>query len=310
MIKDEMFLDAGDIDEELKDIAYIAGNDIRNLLLIKEIFLELPENRTKYITDIVPDIVQYIKINQGTKIHDSEVNDTFRKFYLWLCDNNDKAEMYFPEVYKNKHWLYNDEEIAENMKKAEVLDELMERYNIGNQAMLEEILKNRELHDITTFQEKDSVTKEVTQELLIQSGIYDEKRLEKAMSHNVFGENFVHTSEQDPEKFKYVKEILERSKRRVLEHLRNLPGYDLDKMIELDITIFIIKKHGIETYLIIRPSDYKQVILYYGSERDILNYEKDWELWVEDGKTIPEKLTFGKILDLTGINKIPLRKVR
>ena len=41
----------------------------------------------------------------------------------------------------------------------------------------------------------------------------------------------------------------------------------------------------------------------------MLDYNKDWELWVEDGKKEPEKLTFGKILKLTGINKIPLKKV-
>ena len=309
MIKDELFLDAGDIDEELKDIACIAGNDIRQSLLIKEIYLELPQNRTKFITDIVPNIVQYIKTNQGSKIQDSMVKDTFRKFYLWLCNDNEKAEKYFPEVYKNKHWLYNDDEIAENMKKAEVLDELMERYNIGNQEILEDILKYRADH-IVTIQEKDSDTKEVTEDLLIQSGIYDEAGLEKAISQNVFGENFVHLSEQDAEKFKYVNEILERSKKKVLEYLLNVPGYDLDNMIELDKTIFLIKKHGTETFLIIRPSDYNQVILYYDSEVDILDYEKDWELWVEDGENVPERITFGKMLRMTGINKIPLRKVR
>ena len=74
-------------------------------------------------------------------------------------------------------------------------------------------------------------------------------------------------------------------------------------------TIFIIKKYGKEIVLITRPSDYEQVILYYEAEKDILDFEKDYELWVEDGKTTPQQITFGKMLKLTGINRIPLRKV-
>lgn len=309
MIKDELFLDAGDMDEELKDIACIAGNDIRQMLLTKEIFLELPENRIKNITDIAPDIVQYIKANQGTKIDDLMVINTFRKLYQWLRTEEDKAKKYFLEIYKNKHWLYNDEEIAENMKKAETLDELMKRYNINNHEMLEEILNNS-MNCSPISHDKNKDKTEVTEDLLIQSGIYNEAGLAKAISNNVFGENFIHMSEQDSEKFKYVNEILERSKQNVLNYLRHIPEYNLDNMIELDRTIFLIKKYDTDIFLIIRPSDYKQVILYYDSEMDILDYEKDWELWVEDGRNTPEKITFGKMLKLTGINKIPLRKVR
>ena len=80
--------------------------------------------------------------------------------------------------------------------------------------------------------------------------------------------------------------------------------------IDIDKTIFIIKKNGEELFLLTRPSDYDQVILYYDSEKDVLDYEKDWELWVENGVDQPQKITFGKMLKLTGINKIPLRKVR
>ena len=185
----------------------------------------------------------------------------------------------------------------------------MKRYNINNHEMLEEILNNS-MNYSPISQDKNNDKTEVTEDLLIQSGIYDEAGLVKAISNNVFGENFIHMSEQDSEKFKYVNEILERSKQNVLNYLRHIPEYNLDNMIELDRTIFLIKKYDTDIFLIIRPSDYKQVILYYDSEMDILDYEKDWELWVEDGKNTPEKITFGKMLKLTGINKIPLRKVR
>lgn len=69
------------------------------------------------------------------------------------------------------------------------------------------------------------------------------------------------------------------------------------------------KKDGREIYIIARPSDYNEVILYYDAEFETLDCDKDFELWVEDGKSDPEKLTFGKILRLTGVNRIPLRRI-
>ena len=80
-------------------------------------------------------------------------------------------------------------------------------------------------------------------------------------------------------------------------------------MITYNKTIFIIEKNKEQIYLITRPSDYSYVAIYYDSEKNVLDYNKDWELWVEDGKKEPEKITFGKMLKLTGINKIPLKKV-
>ena len=307
--KDELFLDSGEIDEVLKDISYFSGNDIREQLLNKNIYLELPKNRTKEIEDIAPDIIKYVKSQEGSKGKDALIKNSLKEFYFWLCENQEKTQIYFSEVWKNKHWLFDDYEIAENMKKAEVLDDILKKHNIQDINRLEEILnKNYDVISSMSSDEKE----EISEELLIQSGIYTEEALNTALSTNIFRGNFVHNSERDEIKFRYVTEILERSKKNVIDYLKLNPefGYDFSEMIELDKTIFLIKKHGSEMYLIVRPSDYKQVILYYDSEKDILDYEKDWELWVENGHDDPEKITFGKMLKLTGINKIPLKRVR
>lgn len=305
--KDELFQDSGEADEVLKDISRIAGNDVREELLLKDIYLALPYNRTRGIEDIAQDIISYIKMNQGvSKSQEPLIKDTLKKFYVWLSENQGKVETYFSEVWSNKHWLFDDYEIAENMKKAEVLDDILKKYDIHDSKKLEEILTYNQSNNYEQMENKI----EITEEQLIQSGIHTKEALEKAMSLNIFDGNFVHESEQDNVKFKYVNEILERSKVNVINFLESKSEYDFSEMIELDKTIFLIKKHGEEMYLIIRPSDYKQVILYYDSEKDILDYEKDWELWVEDGTDNPEKITFGKMLKLTGINKIPLKRIR
>lgn len=61
--------------------------------------------------------------------------------------------------------------------------------------------------------------------------------------------------------------------------------------------------------MLARPSDGGEVRIHYRTEKDLLDYSKDWELWVEDGKTLPQKITFGKIIKLTGLNRIPLKGI-
>lgn len=304
---DSLFLDSGDIDDIFKDILLEIGNDIRDILLPIDIYFELPDSRVKSLKDIAQNVVDYVKCNQGKmKNQDSTVIDNFNRLYLWINDNEDKAQIHFREILENKHWLYNDIEIAKNMKKAEKYDDLLKRYDIKDEKDLEKVLK------IFSNQLDDEQVEEleVSEEMLIQYGISSEEDFSKAVALNVFGENFVHVSEGDSSKFEYVKTILERSKKAIFDYLDTLEEYDVSNPVEVSKTIFVVKKLGKELVLIMRPSDYGQVILYYGLEKDILDFEKEYELWVEDGKTEPQQITFGKMLKLTGINKIPLRKVR
>lgn len=305
--EESLFLDSGEIDELFKDILVDAGEDIRDSLLLAGIYLDLPENRTKFLKDISQNIVNYVKDNNGNiKNQDLRIIENFKKLYLWIVDHEDKAKSYFGELLENKHWLYNDHEIADSMRKAEVYDDILEKYNIHDSRGLEAILKQH-----AKEMESDTIDEEdITEEILVQCGISSEEDFSKAIGMNVFGNHFVHTSESDPDKFSFVEKILERSKNNIFQYLKGLEEYDLSDPILVSNTIFIIKKHGKETFLITRPSDYGQVVLYYDLEKDILDYEKEWELWVENGKSTPERITFGKMMKLTGINKIPLRKVR
>ena len=123
VIKDDIFLDS-DMDETLKELAVRAGYDIRAELLMKQVYLKMPENRVKKDCDIVPSILQYVNANRTSK--DDMVRSNFKKLLLWMIDNNEKAKEIFPELYKNKHYLYDDEEITSNIRKAEMFDDIME----------------------------------------------------------------------------------------------------------------------------------------------------------------------------------------
>jgi len=303
--KENLFLD-DEIDDVLKDLALYAGYDVRDELLLKEIYLELPSSREKHNEDLAPSITQYVKDHHRQDRSQNELLKNFLKtLFIWIDENPDKAKKLFPEICENKHWLYDDREIAINMKKAEAYDNLLEKYNISSPDKLERILMQ------TNNENGSEAGKEtLTEDLLIQLGIYSEEKLNNALGNTFFADNFTHESEHVDFKFEFVSLILERSKTRILEYLRTKKEYDLNGIIDIDKTIFLIKKNGEEIFLLARPSDYDQVILYYDSEKDVLDYEKDWELWVENGVDQPQKITFGKMLKLTGINKIPLRKVR
>lgn len=304
---ENLFLDSGDIDDIFKDIMCENGEDIRSILLPIDIYFDLPVSRVKGLKDVVQGVTEYVKKNQGlSKNRNDEIRYLFNRLFCWINDNQEKAQINFKEIVDNKHWLYNDEEIAQNMKKAEKYDDLMKKYNIQDAKDLEKVLMTYSQESENAGEEKI----EISEELMIQYGISSIEEFEKAKELNIFKENFVHISVIDKSKFEYVKSILERAKKAVFEHLATLREYDITYSVEVTNTIFVIKKQGKEIVLITRPSDYEQVILYYGAERDILDYEKEYELWVEDGITKPQQITFGKMLKLTGINKIPLRKVK
>ena len=299
VIKDDIFLDS-DMDETLKELAVRAGYDIRAELLMKQVYLKMPENRVKKDCDIVPSILQYVNANRTSK--DDMVRSNFKKLLLWMIDNNEKAKEIFPELYKNKHYLYDDEEITSNIRKAEMFDDIMEKYSITSAKPLE---KKKKIGKAGA-QEAD-VRSEITPAVLLQYGIESEEALNQAFTDDDFAEQFYRPTKHNQETYEYVKSILERSKTNIFSYLKQREEYDLSEIYTVSDTIFAIKKNGKEIYLMARPSDGGEVRIYYREEQDILDYSMDWELWVEDGKSKPKKLTFGKIIKLTGLNRIPLR---
>lgn len=305
LTKDDLFLD-NEIDNTLKDLSCTAGYDVRKELLDNNVYLQLPDNREKKETDLTSVITQYVKNNRGSSLDKEETKNFFRTLLIWINENEEKAERIFGELYEKKYWLYDDKEIAVNMKKAEAFDSLMEKYDISDTEKLEQILSQSSVITMPIDKNKE----EITVETLIQWGIDSEERLENAYNNSFFADNFVCNSRHDKATFHYVERILERSKDRIIEYLQKRSEYDLTKLIEVDKTIFLIKKNGEEMFLIARPSDYQEVRIFYQSEKDLVDYTKDWELWVENGEDEPEKITFGKILKLTGINRIPLRNIK
>ncbi|OBY77666.1 histidine kinase [Paenibacillus sp. KS1] len=300
-------LDSGEIEEILKDACMYAGYDVRETLLLKDIYFNLPENRTVYLESISEKITKYVKENKNSLgQNNADEKEVFNKTYLWLRENSGSETVLksFKELLTNLHWFYNDNDIAENMSKVEEYNDVLKKFGVSGVQELEMILSRSDIEN------SSNKTVEISKELLAQWGISTEEDLKRALANNILNAEFIHDSKISLEMFSYVNEILERSKKKIIDFLSEQSDYDVSDLMEISKTIFVIKKHNTEIYLIARPSDYGQIILYYDSELDVLDYEKDCELWVEDGESDPQKITFGKILKLTGVNKIPLRSIR
>lgn len=311
MCKSEIFFDDGSLNEVLKDAAKYSGNDVREKMLFRSIALELPSNRTISLESIAPIITEYVRShNKSIRSKDFEVRETFRNTCTWIRNNrkDDRVSKCFKELIENLHWFYDDEEIAESMAKSEQYDEVLKKYNVADINQLANILASQS----STGNETISISKE----LLAQWGISSEEELQKALSKNVFGSAQIHYSKSDPELFSYVKDILNRSRTNIVNYLDTHEDYDFDKenlqlIKNTANTIFRVRKFGKEIYIIARPSDVEQIILYYDTEIDLLDFDKDCELWVENGiDPTPKKITLGRILKLTGVNKIPLRSLK
>lgn len=120
---------------------------------------------------------------------------------------------------------------------------------------------------------------------------------------------FFHMSKSDYEGLKYAERLISRSVENVLSHLENLPEYDCSNHFKIATSIIGgIIKNGNEITIVARPSDNNQVLIYYASEFDVLEYV-DAELWYEDGTSVPKKITIGQLLKKTGVNRIPINTI-
>jgi hypothetical protein len=298
--KDDLFLDDGEIDEILKDISADLGTDFREELLDMNIFLELPQNRTRNQGIVAEEIIRLINPRLSEFPKTDETKQISKKLSLWFNKNKEKAEYYFRDLYVTKFRLYDDEEIAENMQKVELISAIMEEYGIDDLENLKKVLQVNQTMNLINQREQ------ITQETLVSLGVTSIEELEEALRDKDIASQFTHTATPTVEMFRYAQGLIGRAKSNVINYLKTLPNYDCSEMEDLATTVIGgIKKDGLSIHVVVRPSDHGEVIIYYTSEKDTLDYENA-ELWIDNGIEIPRHLTLGKILKNTGINRIPV----
>lgn len=313
-------------DDDLIDILELLGEDWKDILIHEKVSFG------KYVVKEKKEIAA--KITEKLK-NPAYKNDDFVKAISllseWFENNKESGKELFTELYrkraelfmntiKDKDSLYkvmrsnvdlsrlaevaqtieDNPGIIDNFEKVEEFNSLLKEYNVTNVTDLKKMLM---LAQVASLSDEKI---EITQEVLISLGVTSIEELEEALKDKDIAAHFIHTSTPRVEMFMHVQKLIKRSKANIIAHLKALEEYDCDDLEELATTVIGgIKKQGLLIHVVVRPSDNNEVIVYYSSEKDTLDYANA-ELWIDNGKDEPRHLTLGKILKTTGINRIPV----
>jgi hypothetical protein len=145
----------------------------------------------------------------------------------------------------------------------------------------------------------------VTKEIIATMGITSVEEWQEALKDKDLALLFSHKSTPTTDMFVYAQSLIRQAKERIISHLRTLPDYDLSEIDETAPTVLAgIQKDGRSLMIVVRPAYDGQVIIYYGSERDVLDFE-DSELWIDE-QTRVRRITLGHILKSAQIRKFPV----
>jgi len=118
--------------------------------------------------------------------------------------------------------------------------------------------------------------------------------------------NLFHSITPTPEMFIASQKLIKRAMQNIKDYLKTLPEYDCEDIGKTAPTILGgIIKNGQEISIVTRPSDDDQIVIYYESEKDVLEVIEN-ELWYENGNSKPQKMTLGKLLKHTEITRVPV----
>tara|TARA_R110001632_G_scaffold232806_1_gene374683 strand:- start:41926 stop:43530 length:1605 start_codon:yes stop_codon:yes gene_type:complete len=319
-ITSELFIDRIN-DKQLIEILKLLKDDWNNILINENI--QKGRYQIKEKKDIASQIT--LKINNPNE-RDEDYNQAVILLSEWFENNNpDEIRSLFSELHRKKAELFmntipDKESLYRIMKSNTDLSKVANVIDnnpllLESNEQLTSLLTEYNLNDISELRTIIEASKngiyfqksKLTQEDLASLGVTSIEELEEALKDKDLS-NMFHSSNQNVKAFLYAEKLISRAKRRVIEHLSTLSDeYDCNELDE-DISksgIGGIIKNGQPIYIVTRPSDNDFIIVYYGSEKDILDYENS-ELWVDNGIDTPKRVTLGKILKNTGINKIPV----
>jgi len=244
-----------------------------------------------------------------------ETQEIFNKLILWMDDNQDVAKEIFGYLFENRHRLYDDKKVAENLRKVPVLEEENQSLKSENEELKNELeqLKVQIAKQVSDSQDtKEGSTEdkqEIDDDFLITYGITTREKLEKILSDPEISRRYSYSSASDYfSRLEYVLEIINRAKENVKKYLESLEDYDCSGWDEQGETYIVgVLKRNEPIEIIVRPSDNRKVIFYYPGEKKVLS-RRNSELWVEDGTRTPCQITLGFVLEIQGIDQIDLPK--
>lgn len=321
-------------DDELVYVLELLGEDWKDILLHEKMNYIKCHLQEKEKKDIAVKTTEILNRELKNSSHDN--NGTLVKAISllseWFENNPELGKNLFLEIYRkraeifmntiqDKESLYkvmrtctdlsklaevakvieDDSEIIQKIQDVKEITRLLDEFEASDVSELKTMLRLAQ-----NVLSDDSSKIEINQEILLSLGVTSIDELEKALQDKGIAAKFMHTSTPTVEMFLTVQRLIERTKNNVIIYLQSLDNYDCTDVEELATTVIGgIKKDGLPIYIVVRPSDNGEVIIYYSSEKDTLD-DPSSELWIDNGTEKPKRLTLGKILKTTGINRIPV----
>jgi hypothetical protein len=265
--KEELTTDCGKIDEQLKTILTDLGYDIRKELIENRIFIELPKTAERKASFVASEIITRITPKFSELSRTEKTRKVFKALYIWFSKNKELAKTLFGDLYVNKHKLYDDEEIAENMEKATVVDEYFgERFSPDE---LREKLNNLQLP-----------VKETPTEIIdIVKGL--EIKLSDIEMQNMV-DAVISTEYDDGISTKEKIEASYEAKQIVRERLQ-AEGFDFSQGINGYSTVDGVMKDGKEYPLVVKSYKWENVPFKVGANEWIQLFKPNSMFWVHFG---------------------------
>ncbi|MGI0492328.1 sacsin N-terminal ATP-binding-like domain-containing protein [Alkalinema pantanalense CENA528] len=331
--RETLYIDAI-LDDELIDVLKLLGEDWKDILIhekINYIRANLQEKEKKDIAVRITDNLNR-ELKQSSHSNNENLKKAINFLSEWFENNPEQGKELFAEVYRkraeifmntiqDKESLYkvmrtctdlsklaevtkaieDDSEIIQKIKSVQEINSLLAEFKADNISELETQLKLAQ-----NVLADDTNKIEINQAVLLSLGVTSIEELEAALQDSGIAAKFIHTSTPTFEMFLTVQKLIKRAKNNVIKHLQSLEEYECTDAEELATTVIGgIKKNGLPIYVVVRPSDNGEVIIYYSSEKDTLD-DPNSELWIDNGVEEPKQLTLGKVIKQIGINRIPV----
>ncbi|HAO08327.1 MAG TPA: ATP-binding protein [Chryseobacterium sp.] len=326
LIKSELFIDKIN-DPYLIEILQLLGDDWNDILIHHKVgFGRFGVKKKSEIAT---------KINEKLKNFSAKNQNFIKAISLlseWFDNNPDEGKELFTETYRKRAELFmntiedkdslykvmrsktdlahlskvaeaieENPRLFENIEQAKEIYSLLKQYNVNDLQQLRDLLDNQN----NSYVEQNSLLP-VTEEILANMGISSLEEWQDAIKDKDLASLFSHKSTPTTDMFVYVQSLIQRAKENIIEYLQTLSDYNLDDLDDTTAPTILagIIKDGKPISIVARPAYNGEVIIYYGSERDILDYEPS-ELWIDDGIK-PRMISLGHLLKKAQIVKFPV----
>lgn len=282
--KDILQLDETEtVAEELKDISKLLNYDFRNDLLSKKIYLDLPEKQSIEIKTIADKITELIEPKLGSIERDETIREIFRTLYLWFNKNKHLAEKIFTKLYERKHRLLEDDEIAANLEKAEILNEI-----IGETGLSPKEIKEKLKALLTNPNINEILRKSNDQQMPVSGSLYpvgseEDIAISPALIDNSSEKSRISVSED--------------SKEIIFQTLRD-KGFNVSENIKINYTIVdgIISPNGNQIKIVVKSA--KAGKIYFNPNEWLTLTEPDSQLFVVTRGNVVRNVTLSDIESL------------